>query len=108
MGRSELWHVRFSRLLRGGCDSLGGTSYGELACRDEFVEFSVEFGLREFSPVWDRGVEPDTNGAIDSWQGRSKTRVEYAMEPPEAKDDHALALSDDPNRCDRERGQNCE
>jgi len=94
--------------LGGGCNSLGGTSHGELACRNEFVEFGVEFGLRELSPAWDRGVEPDTNGAIDSRQGRSKTRVEYPMEPPEAKDDHALALSDDPNGCERERGQDCE
>jgi hypothetical protein len=30
------------------------------------------------------------------------------MEPPEAKNDHALAFFDDPNRCDRERGQDCE
>jgi hypothetical protein len=72
------------------------------------VEFGVEFGLRELSPAWNRGVESDTDGAIDSWQGRSKTRVEYAMEPPEAKDHHALALSDDPNGCGRERRQDCE
>jgi hypothetical protein len=72
------------------------------------VELGVEFRLRELSPAWNRGVEPDTDGAIDSWQRRSKTRAEYAMEPPEAKNDHALALVDDPNRCDRERGQDCE
>jgi hypothetical protein len=57
--------VSFNRVLGGDCDSLGGTSYGELSCRNEFVKFGVEFGLRELSPAWDRGVEPDTNGAID-------------------------------------------
>ena len=72
------------------------------------MESGVEFGLRELSPAWDRGVEPDTNGAIDSWQGRSKAGMEHAMEPPEAKDDHALALSDDSNGCCCERGQDCE
>jgi hypothetical protein len=91
-----------------GGDRLGGTGDGELTCRNEFVESGVEFGPRELSPAWDRGVESNTNGAIDTWQGRSKTGVEYAMEPPEAKDDHALALSDDPNGCGRERGQDCE
>ncbi|MDH3424930.1 MAG: hypothetical protein OEN00_18165 [Gemmatimonadota bacterium] len=43
------------------------------------MKLGIEFGLRELSPAWDGGVEPDTNGAIDSWQGRSKTRLEYSM-----------------------------
>ncbi len=30
------------------------------------------------------------------------------MDPPEAENNHALALFDDPNGCDRERGQDCE
>ena len=42
----ERWPVSFSRLLGGDCDSLGGTNYGELARRNEFVESGVEFGLR--------------------------------------------------------------
>ncbi|MDH3213586.1 MAG: hypothetical protein OEM05_13970 [Myxococcales bacterium] len=50
-----------------------------MACRNQFVKLGIEFGLRELSPAWDGGVEPDTNGAIDSWQGRSKTRLEYSM-----------------------------
>jgi hypothetical protein len=50
------------------------------------VKLGVEFGFREISPAWDGRVEADTNGAIDSRQGRSKTRLEYAMKPPEAKD----------------------
>jgi hypothetical protein len=92
----------------GSLESLGGTSQGELACRNEFANSGVEFGLREFLPAWDRGFEPNTNSAIEPWQGRPKTRVEYAMQAPEAKDHHALALFDDPNGCDRERGQDCE
>ena len=104
----KLLGVSCGALLDGGCESLGGISCGELACRNEFVEFGVQFGLRELSPAWDRSVEPDANGAIDSRKGRSKTGVEHAMEPPEAKDQHALALSDDSNGCGREHGQGCE
>jgi hypothetical protein len=100
--------VSLGALLGSSCDSLGGTSHVELACRNELAKSGVEFGLRKLSPAWDRGFEANTNGAIEPWQGQSKTRVEYAMEAPEAKDHQALALFDDPHGCDRERGQNCE
>jgi hypothetical protein len=93
-----------SALVGGGCGSLGGTSYGELARENELAKLGVESGLRELSPAWNGRVEPNPNGAIESSQGRSKTKLEYAMEAPEAKDHHALALFDDPNGCDRERG----
>ena len=83
----------------------GGTGHGKLACRDEFEELGVEFGLRELAPAGDPGVEPHTNGAIDPWQGRPETRLEHAMDPTEAKDHEPLALFDDAYGCGRERGQ---
>lgn len=90
-----------------GRDDLGGADQVELPRGNEFADLVLDFEIRELSPAWDGGIEPDTDGAIDSWQRRSKSRAEYAMESSETEDDHALAFSHDPNGSDRERGQGC-